>query len=88
MFHPPRKVFRLKEVVNPLGELRNAGVVSSTEVHIEIMSAILNLISLFDKKNELGHPARDPVNVCDLRFMLRLDWATTLIFWRRAEPGS
>jgi hypothetical protein len=54
MFHPPRKVFRLKEVVNPLGDLRTTNAVLPAEVHIGIMGAILNLISLFDKKNELG----------------------------------
>jgi len=54
MFHLSGKVFRPKEFVNPLGELRNTGIVLSTEVHIAIMAAILNLKSLFAKKNAEG----------------------------------
>src|ERR1700730_851669 len=59
MLHLPRKVFRPKESVNPLSELRNTGIVSSPEVHIAIMAAILNLVSLFARKMRSGAPARE-----------------------------
>ena len=51
MLHLPSKVFRLKEFMNSLGELRNPGIVSSAEVHTETMAVILNLAPWFGKKN-------------------------------------
>jgi hypothetical protein len=51
MFHLSRKVFRPKELVNPLSQSRNTGIILSPEVHITIMAAILSLASLFAKKN-------------------------------------
>jgi hypothetical protein len=50
MFHLCGKVFRPQELVNPLAELGNAGVVLSAEVHTEIMAQLINLISSFAKK--------------------------------------
>jgi hypothetical protein len=50
MFHQSSKVFRPKELVNPLVELRNTDIVSPAEVHTAIMVAIVNLASWFGKK--------------------------------------
>jgi hypothetical protein len=44
MFHLSSKVFRPKEFVNPLVELRNTGIVFSAEVHTVIMAALLNVV--------------------------------------------
>jgi hypothetical protein len=51
MFHLSSKVFRPKEFMNPLVELRNTGIVFSAEVHTVIMAAILNPVSSSAKKN-------------------------------------
>jgi hypothetical protein len=50
MLHLSRKMFCPQELVNPLGELRNTGIVSYAEVHTEIMAVTLNLASWFGKK--------------------------------------
>ena len=51
MFHQSREVFRPKEVVNPLGELRKTGIVFSTEAHTVIMDAIVSIKPSFAKRN-------------------------------------